>query len=125
MKTARHGHACGTTNYREILVVGGRDGSGELLSSTEVFAFSTLEWREHGQLPEKLYGGISVQYKSTVIVLGSKVYQFEENHYEWSERSESLHGKRIEGLAIEISGKCDLGCTPHVHFKGFLFVDVL
>ena len=106
MKEARFHHGCGTINHKEILVVGGQNGIGNLLGSSETFSLVTLQWRDSASLPEQAMGPmVSIQYGTSVLVLGAtSVYQFDEMNYEWAEREEMLSMGRYGYVAIPITG---------------------
>ena len=104
MKEARYGHVCGVVNYNQILVAGGTNDIGNALQSTEMFSLISKEWVGATKLPEAIDSKFSLQYGSTVLVIGSGTYQFDETSFEWVKRKEGLSTERSDFVAIPITG---------------------
>ena len=105
MREARYSHACGIVNHKEVLVAGGKDVNDHVMNSVELFSLGTLEWRDTTSLPERGFGLASLQYGSSMILFGEKIYQFDEASYAWSLRSERLSNRRAEHIIIPITSK--------------------
>ena len=105
MSRARHSHACGVVNNDVLLVGGGKDDFGDLLTSVEIFFSIEMKWQDSTPLPSPLSSEASLQYGNTVLVFGRRaVYQFDETSFKWSVREESLSSARSYYLAIPLTG---------------------
>ena len=107
MNKARHSHACGVVNKDSILIAGGKDGIGNMLTSVEMFYLKEMEWHGSTPLPNPTTSEASLQYRNTVIIFGeTAIFHFDETLFEWSLREETLSTERSEFLAIPITGMC-------------------
>ena len=119
MKEARHGHSCGVINYKEIIVVGGRNALEVELFSAEVFSLLSMQWEQSTALNFLTAG--SIQYGTTVLIFGrdANIYQFDEVNQGWAMRDEKLTTIRSNYLAIPITGTgidkgdCMTCCVPN------------
>ena len=114
MDVKRHHHACGRINFDTIIVAGGTDEFNDIIDSVEIFSLSLLEWRDGPNLPGRTSHSSSVQYKSSILIIGGKggsgyhadsVYQFDESKFEWTVREENLLTPRSGHVTVPISCK--------------------
>ena len=75
MTSTRYGHSCGVINYAKILVAGGKEnvGSTDNLDSAEILSLDKLEWMVVQGLPEALFRAATLQYDSTVLIIGGNI----------------------------------------------------
>ena len=76
-------------------------------------------------LPAKLSHPASLQYDSTVLVIGGKdgygvprdwIHQFDESNMKWSVREEKLHTPRSGHIAIPVPGTITKACVLEYRF---------
>jgi hypothetical protein len=65
MFTLRYGHACIDLPGGGLMIIGGRDGAENYLSSTEILS-SSVDWTQGKELPTPVYN----KYIQTLYVLG-------------------------------------------------------
>ena len=117
MSRVRHGHACGIINYDTILVAGGKDSFGSLLTFVEMFSLITLKWDDSTHLPNPVGSGASLQFGSTLLVFGrTSIFQFDETSYEWFVRDETILSERADYLTLPITGMHSLSTMHTVQF---------